>query len=167
MDLERILKAAKRDRKKLTLFLKKFDEIIPPDLSEIVAEEDAKVWRDVNCTECAHCCKTMTPIFTDEDINRISAYLGMSPESFHAQYLEVEEGSGATVNKVLPCVFLVNDKCSIYEVRPIDCAEFPHHDKRPFDEYNETYIQNVFRCPATYMLVRRLKKRIEAEYEFD
>lgn len=166
MDLDAILKAANRDKKKLTAFLQKFDEIIPPDLSDIVAEEDRKVWQKVECTGCANCCKTMTPIFTPEDIARISDHLGMSSDAFFVQYLEVEADTGSTVNKILPCVFLVDDKCSIYEVRPIDCAEFPHHDKRPFDDYNDTFIQNVHRCPATYDLVTRLKQRIESEYDF-
>ncbi len=166
MDLEKVLKAANKDRKKLTKFLKKFDDIIPPDLGAIVAEEDKKVWEQVDCTVCANCCKTMTPIFTEEDIARISAHLNMTPQAFFDQYLEVEADTGSTVNRVLPCVFLKDDKCSIYEVRPIDCAEFPHHDKRPFDDYNDTFIQNVFRCPATYELVKNLKERIESEYDF-
>lgn len=166
MDLGAILKAANRDKKKLTAFLQKFDEIVPPDLSEIVAQEDEKVWQEVDCMNCANCCKTMTPIFTPEDIDRIALHLNMSAEAFFDQYLEVEADTGSTVNKILPCVFLVDNKCSIYEVRPIDCAEFPHHNKRPFDDYNDTFIQNVYRCPATYDLVKRLKERIESEYDF-
>jgi Fe-S-cluster containining protein len=166
MDLQEVLKSAAKDKKKLTKFLQKFDTIVPPDLNEIVAEEDAKVWQEVDCTVCAHCCKTMTPIFTEEDIARIAAHFDITPQAFFDQYLEIEEDTGSTVNKVLPCVFLVDNKCSIYSVRPIDCAEFPHHDKRPFDDYNETFIQNVFRCPATYKLVSQLKERIESEYEF-
>jgi len=166
MDVAKILKAAEKDRKKLTAFLQKFDEIVPPDLSEIVEEEDRKMWAHTDCMACANCCKTMTPIFTEEDTARIATHLGMTPEAFFEQYLEVEEETGSTINKVFPCVFLVDNKCSIYAVRPIDCAEFPHHDKRPFDDYNETFIQNVHRCPATYELVSRLKERIESEYDF-
>ena len=166
MDLEKFSKAANRDKKKLTLFLQKFDEIVPPDLSEIVEEEDKKVWEKVDCTVCANCCKTMTPIFTKDDIARISLHMNMSENEFFEHYLEIEEDTGSTVNKVLPCVFLIDNKCSIYDVRPIDCAEFPHHNKRPFDDYNDTFIQNVFRCPATYELVKKLKTRIEEEYDF-
>lgn len=166
MDLAKTLKAAQRDKKKLTAFLQKFDEMVPPDLEQIVAEEDKKTWEVVNCTVCANCCKTMTPIFTEEDIDRISNHLGMTSEAFFEKYLEVEADTGSTINKVFPCVFLVDNMCSIYAVRPIDCAEFPHHDKKPFDDYNDTFIQNVHRCPATYDLVKRLKTRIESEYDF-
>lgn len=166
MDIPKFEKAAKREKGKLIKFLQKFDELVPPDLSEIVAEEDAKVWQKVDCTTCANCCKTMTPIYLQEDIDRIAKHLGMSSQAFFDKYLEVEEDTGSTINNQLPCIFLVDDKCSIYEVRPIDCAEFPHHYKRPFDDYNETFIQNVYRCPATFELVSNLKKRIERDYEF-
>ena len=166
MDIQKFEKAAQREKGKLIKFLKKFDEMIPPDLSEIVMEEDQKVWQKVDCTACANCCKTMTPIYLQEDIDRISKHLGMSPDAFLEKYLEVEEDTGSTINNKLPCVFLVDNKCSIYEVRPLDCAEFPHHYKRPFDDYNETFIQNVHRCPATFELVRQLKKRIERDYDF-
>ncbi|HTO16976.1 MAG TPA: YkgJ family cysteine cluster protein [Edaphocola sp.] len=166
LDVKAILKDAKKDKKKLVDFLQKFDTIIPDNLDIIVAEEDKKVWEETNCLECAHCCKTMTPIYITEDINRISKHLGLTPEKFFDEYLEVEEDTGSTINKTLPCPFLKDNKCSIYEVRPIDCAEFPHHNKVPFDDYNETYIQNVHRCPATYKLVKQLKERIEREYDF-
>jgi hypothetical protein len=43
MDLQEVLKSAAKDKKKLTKFLQKFDTIVPPDLNEIVAEEDAKI----------------------------------------------------------------------------------------------------------------------------
>ncbi|MCB0700750.1 MAG: YkgJ family cysteine cluster protein, partial [Chitinophagaceae bacterium] len=71
------------------------------------------------------------------------------------------------MNRSTPCQFLGDDnKCSIYEVRPDDCAGFPHHTKKDFDLYNDTYIQNVHRCPATYEMVSKLRKRIEKEYEW-
>jgi Fe-S-cluster containining protein len=166
MDLEKFRRKAARKRKDLETFLQKMDQTVPEELSEIVTEEDAEVWTEVDCTECANCCKTMTPVFTKEDIKRISTHLRMSPKAFYEKWLLKEEDSGSIVNKVQPCQFLVENKCSIYEVRPADCAEFPHHYKRPFDLYNDTFIQNVHRCPATFLLIERLKKRIERDYHW-
>jgi Fe-S-cluster containining protein len=166
MDLEEFKVKAEARREDLEGFLKKLDTTVPRGFSRIVAEEDAEVWKDVDCTTCANCCKTMTPVFTKADIKRISTHLRMSPKAFFDKWLEVEEDTGSTINSVQPCQFLVDDKCSIYEVRPKDCAEFPHHNKKPFDLYNDTFIQNVHRCPATYNLIERLKARVEAEYEW-
>jgi hypothetical protein len=91
----------------------------------------------------------------------------MTPKAFREKWLKQDEDNGDWVNKSTPCQFLQADnRCGIYEVRPTDCAEFPHHDKKPFDLWNETYIGNVDKCPATFELVSRLKKRVEADYEF-
>lgn len=167
MDLKKFGQKAARKRKALTGFLKKLDEVVPKEIGKIVDKEDEKVWQDVDCTTCANCCKTMTPIYTPKDIKRIAAHFNMSPKDFFKKWLVKEEDTGAIINAIQPCQFLVNDRCSIYEVRPRDCAEFPHHNKRPFDLYNDTFIQNVHRCPATFNLVSRLKKRIERDYEWE
>lgn len=165
MDLKKFRAEASRKKAKLTKFLTKFDKIVPPDLHEIVAVTDATVWRDVDCTHCANCCKTMTPTFTPKDIKRIAAHLNMTPQAFKNKWLTKEEDTGDWVNVLQPCQFLVNNMCSIYEVRPADCAEFPHHNKKPFDDYNDTFINNLIHCPATLTLVDRLHKVIKKEYE--
>ncbi len=166
MDLRYFKRTAKKNAPQLKKFLTKLDRIVPEGFSTIVKEEDAKMWAHTDCTTCANCCKTMTPVFTRKDIQRISAHFGMSPKAFFDKLLKKEEDTGDTVNRLQPCPFLVDDKCSIYAVRPKDCAEFPHHYKRPFDLYNDTFIQNVDKCPATFRLISALKKRIEAEYEW-
>ncbi len=166
MDLKKFKQKANRKRPELEGFLKKLEETVPRGFSKIVAQEDAAVWEAVDCTACANCCKTMTPVYTPADIKRIAAHFRMSPKDFFNKWLMKEEDTGSVVNVTQPCPFLVEDKCSIYPVRPRDCAEFPHHNKRPFDQYSETFIQNVHRCPATFHLVERLKNRVEREYEW-
>jgi Fe-S-cluster containining protein len=164
MDLKKFRATAARKRKPLTAFLKKLDKIVPEDMPKLVAKVDATVWQDVNCMECANCCKTMTPTFTKKDIKRISAHLDMQPKDFIDRWLIKEKDTGDMVNKTQPCQFLVDNKCSIYDVRPADCAEFPHHNKKPFDLYNDTFRNNLPHCPATLTLVDRLQKIVEKEY---
>jgi Fe-S-cluster containining protein len=166
MDLELFRKRAARRKSKLKAFLKKLDDIVPEDMPRLVKAVDHSVWQDVNCMECANCCKTMTPTFRKPDIVRISAHLGMTPQAFKDKWLFKEEETGDWVNKIQPCQFLVNNMCGIYEVRPKDCAEFPHHNKKPFDAYNDTFSNNLDKCPATFELVNRLMKRVEADYEW-
>ncbi len=166
MDLQNFRRRAARNKDGLVSFLRKLDELVPDDMPEVVAQTDAEVWAHIDCTTCANCCKTMTPTFNKQDIRRISAHLKMSPKDFKAKWLHQDPDNGDWVNNLQPCQFLQPDnRCGIYEVRPLDCAEFPHHNKKPFDEYNETFIGNVPRCPATNELVARLKKRLERDYE--
>lgn len=166
MDLRKFRRTAARKKGQLAAFLKKLDDIVPEDMPRLVKETDLSVWQDVNCMDCANCCKTMTPTFRRSDIIRISAHLGMKPRDFVEKWLFKEEDTGDWVNRIQPCQFLVDNKCSIYEVRPRDCAEFPHHNKRPFDAYNDTFTNNVDKCPATFLLVERLRKKVESEYEW-
>jgi Fe-S-cluster containining protein len=166
MDLKEFKLTARRKKRSLSVFLDKLDHIVPEDMPKLVAKIEKTVWKDVNCMECANCCKTMTPTFTKADIKRISGHLNMTPKAFTEKWLMKDEDNGDWVNKVQPCQFLVDNKCSIYAVRPADCAEFPHHNKKPFDLYNETFKNNLVHCPATQMLVSRLKKIVEKEYEW-
>ena len=164
MDLNKFTARAKRKKKELAAFLDKMDVLVPENLTKVVREVDATVWPEVNCTTCANCCKTMTPTFRKPDVERISAHLNMTPKEFRDKWLMKEEDTKTWVNTTQPCQFLIDDKCSVYEVRPKDCAEFPHHNKKPFDLYNDTFKNNLVRCPATLLMVERLKKRIETEY---
>ncbi len=166
MDLEKFRARAARKKKDLTAFLNKLDEIVPVGMPEVVAKADEKVWQEIDCTQCANCCKTMTPAFSKADIIRIATHLRMRPSDFRDKWLKKEESSGDWVNTTQPCQFLVDNKCSIYAVRPSDCAEFPHHNKKPFDEYNETFKNNLVHCPATLNLVERLKKVVERDFEW-
>lgn len=166
MDLKKFRIISSRKRKSLSAFLDKLDKIVPEDMPVLVKKVDATVWQDVNCMECANCCKTMTPTFRAADVKRIAAHLSMTPKEFKDKWLIKEEDTGDWVNKTQPCQFLVKNKCSIYDVRPADCAEFPHHNKKPFDAYNDTFKNNLPHCPATLTLVDRLKKAVEKEYEW-
>ena len=70
MDLQKFKRKAARKRGELEGFLKKLDETVPKGFSRIITEEDAQVWQETDCTTCANCCKTMTPVFTKADIKR-------------------------------------------------------------------------------------------------
>jgi Fe-S-cluster containining protein len=166
MDIKKFRVLAARKKKSLSAFLDKLDDIVPEDMPALVAKEDAKMWAEVNCMECANCCKTMTPTFTKADVVRIAAYTGMEVKEFRDKWLVKEEDTKDWINKTQPCQFLSGNICSIYEVRPADCAEFPHHNKKPFDLYNDTFKNNLVHCPATLNLVSRLKKVVEKEYEW-
>ena len=168
MDLQQFRRKARRNKAPLKAFLEKMDEKVPEEIQQLASETDKTVWEDVQCLNCANCCKTMTPTWNRADVLRISRHLGMRPKDFVEKWLYREEESGDWMNKSVPCQFLdlATNMCTVYEARPKDCREFPHHNKKPFDLYNDTFANNLVHCPATYLLVARLKKRIESEYEW-
>lgn len=166
VDIRKFRIAAGKKKRKLSEFLEKFDTVLPPGLSKLVIKADAEVWKEIDCTECANCCKTMTPIFNPADVKRIAGHLKLSVPNFKAEFLKQEEETENWVVKSQPCPMLKDNKCSIYEVRPSDCAHFPHHHRKPFDAYNDVYKANIVHCPATLMLVEKLEKSISEKFEF-
>ncbi|MFN5334162.1 MAG: YkgJ family cysteine cluster protein [Bacteroidota bacterium] len=162
-NLSAIKRMMKRNRRKYRYFLTRLETKKPRGLSAIVKEADIQAWKETDCLKCANCCKTMTPTFTPADIKRISAHLKMTEDAFKDQWLYKERGTGDWMNKKQPCQFLnlKDNKCSIYSVRPADCAGFPHHTKKDFTEWVHVYKQNVEYCPATYRLVEKLYERLQ------
>lgn len=159
MDLEQFRIKAQEERPALVTFLNSAAEDRPDNFDALLQAADAYAWQETECLQCANCCKTMTPAFTNEDITRIATHLRMKPADFKARWLKKEPKSGHWVNTSQPCQFLMPDnKCSVYAIRPADCAGFPHHDKQPFEEYVETFRKNVVHCPATYAFVKKLSE---------
>lgn len=146
-------------------FLSRIEKNKQRGLDKIMQQEDVEVWKETDCLACANCCKTMSPTFTTEDVKRISKHVGMSQEKFREKYLYLDRADKDWMNKSQPCQFLnlKDNKCSIYEVRPLDCATFPHHNKTKPLDYIHVYKQNVEYCPATYKLVERMMFRLEGE----
>jgi Fe-S-cluster containining protein len=160
--LPAIKRMMQRNRRKYRYFLTRLETTKPKGLSALVKEADQEVWKQTDCLDCANCCKTMTPTFTNTDIKRIALHLKMTPDAFKEKWLYKERSTGDWMNKKQPCQFLdlKSNKCSIYAVRPADCAGFPHHTKKQFTEWVHVYKQNVEYCPATYRLVEKLYQQI-------
>lgn len=143
-------------------FLKKLETNPPKKLLATMAEVDKQVWEEVDCLSCANCCKSMTPTFTEQDIMRISNHLQLTKEAFINKWLKYEKKDKDWVNKKQPCQFLnlSDNKCSIYEVRPADCAGFPHFTKKQPQLYMHVHQQNISYCPATLKMVEKLVEKI-------
>lgn len=155
-------------KKPLNAFLKKFDEKTVTGINAMVDEASDAAWKEVECLSCANCCKVMTPTFTKADLKRISKHLRMSEKDFYTKWLETDKKNGDKVNRIQPCQFLdlKDNKCSIYEVRPEDCAKFPHFKRKPFGDFNHIHTQNIEYCPATLKFITHLKEKVEREFEW-
>lgn len=145
------------NKRKMRMFITRLEKTPPRKLDQWAQENEKEVWKQVDCLSCANCCKSMTPTFTVADIKRISAHLGTTPEAFKTAYLHKDKG-GDWMNVKQPCQFLdlKTNMCSIYEVRPADCAGFPHLSKKKVVDYLHVHHQNVEYCPATYTMVEKM-----------
>lgn len=144
-----------KTRKKLFHRLKAMS---PARLDQQVMEMHEKVFACTDCLQCANCCKTTGPLFTDRDIGRISKHLKLKPGGFVEKYLRIDE-DGDYVLKQVPCAFLLPDnRCSIYDVRPKACREYPHTDRTGQHKILHLTRINATICPAVAGIVERLWK---------
>lgn len=147
---------AKKAQRKLLDRLKKNP---PRDLDQQVIAADAAVFAETDCLECANCCKTISPIFTTRDVERIASHLGMSPGQFMQAFLYIDKEQDMVLQST-PCPFLEADhRCSIYESRPKACREYPHTGQRKFHSRIEITKKNTLVCPAAFRVVERLREQ--------
>jgi hypothetical protein len=143
---------------------KKFFSVLkrkpPKQLDRIMVKLHEREFDKTDCLECANCCKTTGPLFTDKDIVRISKFLRLKPQAFLDQYLRYDEDQDWVLQD-LPCVFLgADNRCSIYEVRPKACREFPHTDRKKFQQITHLTLKNVAVCPAAFNIVEDLRREL-------
>ena len=153
-------KKAEVNKRKFRRFLNKIEDKTPRGLRNLLVNIEPEVWKETDCLGCANCCKTMTPTFTETDIRRISAHFGETPDEFKKKWLN-KDRIGDYVNKKQPCQFLdlTTNKCSIYAIRPADCAGFPHLLK-PMKGYAHVHKQNIECCPATFRMVEKMIEKV-------
>jgi Fe-S-cluster containining protein len=114
-----------------------------------------------DCLQCANCCKTTGPLFTDKDVSRIAKHFKMKEQGFINEFLRVDEENDYVLQSV-PCTFLDEDNyCSIYKVRPKACREFPHTDRKKFQQISTLTLKNVAICPAAFNIVEEMKRRVK------
>ena len=127
------------------------------DLNMVMQELHHEAFEQIDCLQCANCCRTTGPLFTQRDIERIANALGMKPGEFIDQYLREDE-DGDLVLQILPCPFLnlSDNRCGIYEVRPKACRAYPHTDQRNQAGIWKLTLANASICPAVFQMLQKV-----------
>lgn len=93
------------------------------------------------CTGCGGCC-TGAPGYvylSKVDVENLSNHFRLSEEEFLKKYTRYIDGQYALLEEPAPtydCIFLKENKCTVYHARPIQCRTFPwwvHHLREPKD----------------------------------
>lgn len=159
--LKDLPKKAKDKHKENKKFFTKLRKKPPKHLDLEMQELHEEEFKRTDCLTCANCCKTTGPLFTNKDIERIAKHFRQKPAQFIETYLRVDEDNDHVLQQV-PCTFLGEDNyCSIYEVRPKACREYPHTDRKDFHKISNITLQNTGICPAAYNIVEEMKRRIK------
>jgi Fe-S-cluster containining protein len=159
--IKELPRRAKDKHKENKAFFNKLRQKPPKQLDYLMKELHDDEFERTHCLDCANCCKTTGPLFTQKDIERIAKHFKQKPHQFIDQYLRIDEDNDFVLKQV-PCVFLGTDNyCSIYELRPKACREFPHTNRKKFHQITNLTLKNVSICPAAFNIVEALKKQIK------
>ena len=159
--LKDLPKKAKDKHNENKKFFAKLRKKPPKHLDLQMQEMHEEEFKRTDCLTCANCCKTTGPLFTNKDIERIAKHFRQKPAKFIETYLRVDEDNDHVLQQV-PCTFLGADNyCSIYEVRPKACREYPHTDRKDFHKISNITLKNTAICPAAYNIVEEMKRRIK------
>jgi uncharacterized protein len=152
------LKKAKDNHQSNKKFLQNMKRLKPKNLDDRFHALHEEVFQEIDCLECANCCKTTSPIFLQSDIDRLAKTLKMKVPAFIDQYLKIDE-DGDHVLQQSPCAFLGDDnKCMVYDSRPKACREYPHTDRKRMYQITALTLQNTLVCPAVSRIVKRLEE---------
>lgn len=124
----------------------------------IVQAIHSEVTEQIDCLNCANCCRTLGPLITNKDVERIAKTLRMKSVDVIDKYFRIDE-DGDMVFQSMPCPFLGADNyCSIYESRPKACREYPHTDRKRFHQIYKLSVKNAYTCPIVYEVLQQLTK---------
>ena len=139
-------------------FFKVLKKVKSARLDQLFSENHFRFSEEINCLECANCCKGTGPLLKDRDISRLSKSLRMKSKQFIDTYLKMDE-EGDLIFRDLPCPFIDrNNFCLTYEDRPAACRDYPHTDRHNIKKYLKPTLENYKICPIVYLTVEELKK---------
>lgn len=121
------------------------------------------------CTGCGACC-TGSPGFVwllEEDIIRILDHLKISREKFLTTYCRYVDGKYSLIEdeKNFDCIFLKDNKCSLYQARPKQCRTYPFwkeiiKDKDSWDK-EQIHCEGINRKDGTAFPRKRIEEILQ------
>ncbi len=158
MDKDELKEKARQSEKANKAFFKAIKKGRARELDDTVHLFHEEEFEKTDCLTCANCCRSLGPLITDKDIDKMARSLRMKPSAVIDTYLRIDE-DGDYVFKEMPCPFLgVDNYCFIYEDRPKACREYPHTDRKRFLQIGTLTVRNAATCPAVYNILERLRK---------
>jgi uncharacterized protein len=121
----------------------------------------------IDCTQCANCCKVATTTVSGRDVERLARHLRLPREKFLADYTTVSEDEPQNGGRILRrtaggCIFLDGTRCSVYEFRPETCQRFPHivRGQGSMASRMWQFVDRACYCPIVYHSLEAFKQEL-------
>jgi uncharacterized protein len=121
---------------------------------------------EIDCTVCANCCRVATAPLQKRDIEKLAKYLGLSVQRFVDEYAELSEEEGLILKRTEQgCTFLHGNTCSVYDVRPGTCVNFPHlvRGNGSLPSRMWQFVDRASYCPIVYNTLESWKETTKFE----
>ena len=156
-EYQQLLEEAKKKRKSIGKKVARLKKLRKGVADRLIHQLHEAAFEKIDCLACANCCKTTGPLFTAADIERIARHLALSGAEFVEKYLRLDEDHDYVLQSV-PCHFLDADNyCTIYDVRPKACREYPNTDRKNQVGILKLTEKNSQICPAVADIFRNLE----------
>ncbi len=118
----------------------------------------------IDCTQCANCCRVATATVKERDVERLARFLRISEAQFLKDYTEDSEEEGRILRRTDTegCVFLSGNECTVYEARPDACQRFPHLVRGNGSILSRMwqFVDRACYCPIVYNSLEAFKEEM-------
>jgi uncharacterized protein len=116
----------------------------------------------MDCRACANCCKVAETNITERDVARLAKAMRLTVKQVIATYTTMsaqEEDETILRRNEHGCIFLDGNDCTIYDVRPDTCRDFPHLVRGPGSIQSRMWqmIDRATYCPIVYNSLEEYK----------
>jgi Fe-S-cluster containining protein len=122
------------------------------------------VEEQIDCTQCANCCKVATAVLAERDVERLAKHLRIPRERFLAEYTMESEEEGRILKRTeeAGCVFLDGTTCTVYDARPETCQRFPHMVRGSGSIASRMwqFVDRACYCPIVYNALEAFKQEL-------
>ena len=122
------------------------------------------VEEQIDCTQCANCCRVATAKVTERDIERLAKFLHVKPGRVMAEYVVASEEEGHVLRRDerTGCVFLSGNECTVYDARPESCQRFPHvvRGNGSIASRMWEFVDRACYCPIVYNSLEAFKEEL-------
>jgi uncharacterized protein len=112
----------------------------------------------IDCTACGNCCKNIMISVDNNEAQKIASALQQDFATCKNKYFDHSNDSEAILINAIPCHFLKEKKCTVYESRPSACASFPHVHLPNFTSRLFSMLDGYGICPIIYHSMEELKR---------
>ncbi len=160
LDLETIKKLSEEKRSENLLFIAFLKKQNSAKIDKLMHELNNHYIFHIDCTQCGNCCMHLRPILAERDIDILIKKLRTTRVKFKKTYVITDE-EGDMLFKHLPCKFLLDKKCKLYESRPEDCRSYPHLHKSFLTHRLYGIFENYAICPIVFNVLEDLKTKLQ------